>query len=168
MKALTTVLVGGVLLLASPKGLSQEVETYTVAAASQQARQEQIDCLATNIYYEARGESERGRLAVGLVTINRAKSNHYPDDLCAVVRQRNQFSWYKPGKIRQLSQSGNKLFHEVREIASMLYDEYYVANKFPDFVGGATHFHHVKVNPRWKGKQQTARIGAHLFFRVNR
>ena len=31
----------------------------------------QIDCLADNIYYEARSEPEKGKVAVALVTLNR-------------------------------------------------------------------------------------------------
>ena len=51
------------------------------------------DCLAANIYYEARGESVKAQKAVAHVTLNRVKSKQYPKTVCAVVLQNKQFSW---------------------------------------------------------------------------
>lgn len=157
MKAVT-VLLAILLMVTSGKVLASN-------DGAEVERQRQIDCLASNIFYEARGETEKGKIAVGLVTINRAKDARYPDDICAVVAQKGQFSWYKPGKIRS---TGNTLFQEIKEIATTLYDDYYVGNNYVDFVYGATHFHHVKVNPRWSGKKKTAQIGSHLFFKIGK
>ena len=47
-----------------------------------------VDCLARNIYYEAGSESEEGKVAVGMVTINRAQDPRYPQNVCGVVRQK--------------------------------------------------------------------------------
>jgi len=47
-----------------------------------------LTCLAQNIYYEAGMEVEEGRVAVGLVTINRSRSGRYPSTICAVVNQK--------------------------------------------------------------------------------
>jgi spore germination cell wall hydrolase CwlJ-like protein len=55
-----------------------------------------LDCLARNIYYEARGETEQGQLAVAWVTMNRVASRDYPRTVCGVVydtRHGIQFSW---------------------------------------------------------------------------
>ncbi len=52
-----------------------------------------INCLAMNIYHEARGESVEGQRAVGLVTLHRVLARSYPDDICSVVYQPKQFSW---------------------------------------------------------------------------
>ncbi len=46
-----------------------------------------VECLALNIYHEARGEPEAGRLAVGHVVVNRALDGRFPKDVCQVVRQ---------------------------------------------------------------------------------
>ena len=46
-----------------------------------------VRCLARNIYFEARGGSERGQQAVALVTINRVKDENYPDTVCGAVHQ---------------------------------------------------------------------------------
>lgn len=47
-----------------------------------------IQCLARNIYYEAGSEPEEGKVAVGLVTINRANTPNYPGTICGVVKQK--------------------------------------------------------------------------------
>jgi spore germination cell wall hydrolase CwlJ-like protein len=47
-----------------------------------------LDCLAKNIYYEAGNQSEEGKVAVGLVTINRANDERFPNSICGVVEQR--------------------------------------------------------------------------------
>ena len=50
----------------------------------------EIGCLALTIYHEARGESERGKLAVGHVVMNRTRSVLFPASVCDVVRQGGQ------------------------------------------------------------------------------
>ena len=57
------------------------------------------DCLANAVYFEARGESVEGQLAVAEVVLNRAQSGRYPATVCGVVRQRAQFSFVRRGVI---------------------------------------------------------------------
>ena len=76
-------------------------------------KQKQIDCLATNIYHEARSESTIGKIAVAWVTVNRVNTEQYPDTVCGVVhdavldsngnpkRNKCQFSWYCDGKMNK-------------------------------------------------------------------
>ena len=52
-----------------------------------------LDCLARNVYYEARGEAIAGQYAVAEVTMNRKSSPHYPKTVCDVVYQKEAFSW---------------------------------------------------------------------------
>ena len=47
-----------------------------------------LDCLTSNIYYEAGNEPEEGKVAVGLVTINRSNDDRFPKSICGVVNQR--------------------------------------------------------------------------------
>ncbi len=56
-------------------------------------------CLAGAIYFEARGESLSGQLAVANVILNRSKSGRFPTDVCGVVKQRGQFSFVRGGEI---------------------------------------------------------------------
>ena len=47
--------------------------------------EDQVECLAKNIYHEARGESTAGMFAVGFVTLNRVMDSRYPNTICGVV-----------------------------------------------------------------------------------
>ena len=53
----------------------------------------QHECLAMNIYHEARGERMEGQIAVAQVTLNRAAHEEWPSTICDVVYQPKQFSW---------------------------------------------------------------------------
>jgi hypothetical protein len=59
---------------------------------------EQANCLATAVYFEARGESLEGQLAVADVVMNRAASGKYPTSWCEVVKQPWQFSFVQHGQ----------------------------------------------------------------------
>jgi spore germination cell wall hydrolase CwlJ-like protein len=48
--------------------------------------------LAKNIYYEAASEPEEGKVAVGLVTINRSISGNFPTSICGVVNQKTVYT----------------------------------------------------------------------------
>jgi len=48
-----------------------------------------IECLARNIYFEAAGEPLEGKVAVGVVTLNRTRDPRYPPSICAVVNQKH-------------------------------------------------------------------------------
>lgn len=58
----------------------------------------ELICLATCVFYEARGESVDGQLAVAEVVLNRVRSNRYPDDICSVINQSRQYSYTHDGK----------------------------------------------------------------------
>ena len=47
-----------------------------------------IECLARNIFYESRGEPLEGKVAVGVVTINRSQDPRYPNSVCGVIKQK--------------------------------------------------------------------------------
>src|SRR4051794_22583710 len=57
---------------------------------------QETNCLATAVYFEARGESVDGQLAVARVVMNRAASGKYPPSWCATVTQPWQFSFVNP------------------------------------------------------------------------
>lgn len=46
------------------------------------------ECLARNIFHEAGNEPEEGKVAVGMVTINRVRSGQFGKTICSVVNQR--------------------------------------------------------------------------------
>jgi spore germination cell wall hydrolase CwlJ-like protein len=56
--------------------------------AKEVGKQSDLECLARNIYYEAGSEPEEGKVAVGLVTINRSNDERFPNTICGVVNQK--------------------------------------------------------------------------------
>ena len=122
----------------------------------------EIMCLAYNIYYEARGESKKGQIAVGNVTMNRARSKNYPNSVCAVVTQKHkntcQFSWFCMKKLPVIRE---EMFAEIRDLAKRIY-----TGEIKDITKGSTHFHAIDVNPAWiENKVVTVEIGNHIFYR---
>ena len=126
-------------------------------------RKVEIECLARNMYYEARGEGTKGMLAVGHVTMNRVEAKHYPSTVCGVVTQKHkrvcQFSWVC---MRSLPAIRNEQYEKIRALAVMVYD-----GQLRDVTKGATHFHNTQVAPVWsRTKRVTTQIGSHIFYRT--
>lgn len=133
----------------------------------------EVKCLADNIYFEAGHEEQRGQIAVGLVTINRVKSNGYPDSICGVVWQANkrkrdgktvaQFSWTKDG--RSDVPRNRQVWEECYELAKDMLKDGSLDN-YDDFTKGATHYHATYVKPRWRTQmEKVEKIGLHIFYR---
>lgn len=49
-------------------------------------------CMTRVMYFESNRSSAEGMLAVGTVVMNRVNSPQFPNDVCAVVGQKNQFA----------------------------------------------------------------------------
>lgn len=126
-----------------------------------EARQ-QIDCLAANIYHEAATEPHNGRVAVGLVTLNRVNDSRYPKDICGVVKQKTkstcQFTWY----CNSPSIRSEELYKQAKDVALYVYVNY---ERMVDFTQGALYYHADYVNPRWRGLEKTVVIGRHIFYK---
>lgn len=136
--------------------------TATVAV-----REQQLECLAKNIYHEARSEPFEGKVAVAQVTMNRAANAGFPNDICKVVYQKNivyekvicQFSWYceTATKTKPIHQSAYKESYEVAK--KVLLEGFRLAG-----LTDALYYHATYVSPGWK-RQQIAKIGNHIFYR---
>lgn len=117
-------------------------------------------CLASAIYYEARGESLEGQLAVAQVVLNRARHDRWPDDICAVVYQSGQFSFTFDGKPDVPAVKG-PAWKRAEAIAIIA-----VGQGWRDVTDKATFFHATYVKPSWRRvKEETRRIGGHIFYR---
>jgi N-acetylmuramoyl-L-alanine amidase len=117
-----------------------------------------LDCLARNVYYEARGETAAGQYAVAEVTMNRKASPFYPKTVCEVVYQREAFSWTDS---IDLEMPAGPAWKRAQKIA----DEVYYQRR-PPTMSGVLHFHAVYVQPDWsKERRRVARIGRHVFYR---
>lgn len=53
--------------------------------------QKELMCLARNIFYESGSEPIRGKIAVGMVTLNRTQHPAFPSTVCEVVKQHTVF-----------------------------------------------------------------------------
>lgn len=81
----------------------------------------EIQCLALNIYHEARGESGAGKEAVGWVTMSRMASRNHPASACSVVYAPRQFSWTHDGTEKQPREAG--AWNDSLEIARRVYEQ---------------------------------------------
>ncbi len=126
---------------------------------------EEIDCLALNIYFEARGESDLGKIAVGHVVLNRVADTRFPETVCAVVQQggemtlhRCQFSWWCDGRSDRPLDS--QTWGHVKAVARKVYWGF-----SPDPTAGSLWYHAARVSPSW-GKTLTRgpKIGQHVFY----
>lgn len=129
---------------------------------SQLDRQE-IECLADNVYHEARGEPQEGMLAVALVTMNRLAHKGFGNTLCKVVYQRTngfcQFSWVcQKVKVDRKSE----LYEEIYDLAEETYLNYYTG--MVDITKSSLFFHATSVNPGWN-LVKTVQLGRHIFYR---
>jgi spore germination cell wall hydrolase CwlJ-like protein len=127
--------------------------------ASNAALDEETNCLATAVYFESRGESVEGQLAVARVVINRAASGRYPSDWCGVVKQPYQFSFVRHGQFPQADTNSNawRRAEAVAELAA--------ANIVPSVGPNVLWYHANYVAPAWRhGLQEVSQIGAHIFY----
>ncbi len=121
-------------------------------------------CLTEAIYFEARGESLRGQVAVAEVILNRRDSPDFPGTICEVLEQ----GVHKRGKC-QFSYNCDGL-HEVFHEEEAHRKAALIARKMLDgfesnLTNGALYYHSVSVRPGWSKKLiRTARIGDHYFF----
>jgi len=141
-----------------------------------QVRRE-LDCLARNIYWEARSEPYHGMVAVAQVTLNRVAHNNFPDDICDVVYQgptraswkdksvyypvkhRCQFSWYCDGKSDRIPSVNQTIFDRCYEVARQVLIE---GKRLPD-LKHAVFYHADYVSPGWR-YPKLAKIGTHIFY----
>jgi len=116
-----------------------------------------LECLAKNIYFEAKGESLTGKIAVAQVTLNRVlHKQEFNKTICGVVYQKDQFSWtaYNP-KVRDQKQWRDSLHIAKGILQGKLFLEGFEA----------LYFHADYVKPTWrKTKTYIKTIGKHIFY----
>jgi spore germination cell wall hydrolase CwlJ-like protein len=143
-------------------------EQDAARAGARAAEARELECLARNVYFEARGEPAAGQYAVAEVTMNRKGAARYPDTVCAVVHQKNwdpqrgrfvgAFSWTE---FDVLPAPRGEEWARARKVA----EEVYFRRAAPR-LQGAMYFHASYIRPAWaKEKTQVARIGRHVFYR---
>ena len=132
------------------------------------AREQQSECLAEVLYYEARGEGAEGEKAVAEVVLQRTREHNYPRTICGVVyegAQANnkacQFSFACDGALRK--PKDRTTWERVRKLADA------IVSGAVQLAGETRHaiaYHNIAVQPSWADAMvQTAQIGNHVFYR---
>jgi len=139
----------------------------SIGGTSAALKDRQLQCLAKNIYYESRGESLQGQVAVAKVTLTRLDEG-YARTVCGVVQQRStagcQFEWVCK---ESLPRPAGAVWQQAVAISALLLHA--PRDTVEDPTNGATHFHATYINwrPGWaRDKDSVQRIGNHVFYRV--
>jgi len=149
-----------------PKADGDPAWIQTALPASIFSEKEQ-NCLARAVYFEARGESLKGQVAVAQVVLNRVRNPAYPDTACAVVYQnstwlnRCQFSFACDGNADIIDD--RRAWRLAKDIAMAV-----SAGKiFLAEIGSSTHYYANYVSPSWaRSMRKSAQIGKHLFYKT--
>jgi len=155
------------LILALLAGLGSGAHAWEVDRVYSKSEKE---CLALNIYHEARGEDLEGQVAVGMTTINRVLSKKFPNTICGVVKQTKvtskkkyrlcQFSWYCD---YASDVPNNKDAWEDAQIVAeaLLHKESAVG----DITGSSLYYTRCDIRPVWtRSLKPTRKIGDHCFY----
>eukprot|EP01013_Petalomonas_cantuscygni_P002520 TRINITY_DN1259_c0_g1_i1.p2 TRINITY_DN1259_c0_g1~~TRINITY_DN1259_c0_g1_i1.p2 ORF type:complete len:236 (-),score=39.12 TRINITY_DN1259_c0_g1_i1:29-736(-) len=118
---------------------------------------EEMRCLAGTVYFESKGETLQGQLAVARVVLARVESSRFPDSICGVVFQRSQFSFVRGGKMPPIRTS-QRHWHDAVAIAKIAMNDGWESS-----VEGALFFHARYVSPGWRLKRMAA-IDNHIFY----
>ena len=115
-----------------------------------------VECLASAMWHESRGESLTGQIAVAHVILNRAKYEH--KSICAIIKAHKQFSFVRMGVVPHSPKEWL-----VRAVSAIK------AYSLKDESHGATFFIHQRVKPLWsRRKRLVAHIGKHKFYKESK
>ena len=159
---------GGAPAMEPESNISSDFEPEAISASSlsqlvrAQSASEPLNaeerCLAGAVYFESKGESLAGQLAVARVVMARAKSGRFPTSLCGVVYQKSQFSFVRGGGMPPIATGSNNWRNAVAISKIALSDSW----KSP--VEGALFFHARHVSPGWR-LTRLGSIDNHIFYR---
>lgn len=118
----------------------------------------ETQCLAGAVFFESKGETLAGQLAVARVVINRSKSGRFPASLCGVVYQPSQFSFIRGGRMPSVN-TDSRDWREAVAIAQIA-----LTGSWDSEVEGALYFHARRVSPGWNHTRMAA-VDNHIFYR---
>lgn len=128
-----------------------------------------LTCLALNIYYEGRGESELGKKIIAQTTLNRAAREG--SNVCTEVLRPNQFTWVnsrvngKTLKPKARPKSGDD-WESCQAIAQKaLNGNLSIPHKYRN----VTHFHNPTIKPSWtRNMLLLGRVDGHYYYQEKR
>jgi len=128
-----------------------------------QAEKAETSCLAQALYYEARGEGERGQEAVAEVILDRARSGAHGKTICSVLHEPGQFSYLTDGSM--LHKIDEDAWQSSEDLANRILHGKIVTK----ITQRALYYHTVSVRPDWADAMvRTVQIGNHVFYRERR
>jgi N-acetylmuramoyl-L-alanine amidase len=139
---------------ASAIGLPALVEMAAVDKQIAAAEPAELDCLATAVWFESRGEALEGQLAVAQAVVNRARSGRWGQGICGVISAPRQFN-FNAAQVKRSTAT----FTTAMAVARIA-----VAGLWHDIAEGAHSFHSARLSPGWRLKR-VAKIGNHVFYR---
>lgn len=117
-----------------------------------------INCMARAMYFESNRSSRDGMIAVGSVVMNRVQSADFPDTVCAVVSQKNQFA---PG-VMTMTMSG-----QAQALAEASASSVLVGERHPN-VAGARFFHAAWYEANFNNIHYVLTAGGNAFYEKRR
>ena len=118
-------------------------------------------CLATAVFFEARGEPIDAQTFVAEVVINRVNDDRYPDTVCNVVFEDRQFSFTHDGQSDDIT-SYNTFFDAEAQTTAILIAKQALAGETSIT---STHYHTVSVSPAWRDAYALdGTYGTHVFY----
>ena len=159
--------VAGIVCFAYVNGAQLERQARQREAIRAQQRAKELQCLADNVYFEARGEPLEGQYAVAEVTVNRTQASNFPRTICAVVHETRwdpsrrrfvaDFSWTELGTV---SPQPGPAWRRAMAVATAEYDDLH-----DPVVPGALYYHSTSIHPGWsRTRKVVATIGNHIFY----
>ncbi len=137
-----------------------EFNSLSAVVAAQDApdaSSDELKCLATAIYYEAKSEPLAGQLAVAEVILNRTTSGRFPSKVCSVVTQRGQFAFVHGGQLPTPPANGQwKKALAVAQVAQK--------DLWDSPVPNALYFHARYSKASWN-RPRVGQVGNHVFYR---
>ena len=144
---------------AKAAAVRRSLAELVAAHAASQTKSAEHECLANAVYFETRGEPLVGQLSVAEVVVNRTRSGRFPTNVCAVVKQRGQFSFVRGGRLPAAPRS-SAAWRKAVAIARIALE---------DLADGhaprALFFHAKRVKPSWRGLRRISSVGNHVFYR---
>lgn len=155
------------LLLLSSMSANAEMEGSVHRDITHSFKHSEQECMALNIYFEARSQSYMEKMGVFWVTMNRVEAEEYPNDICSVVKQKHQFSWYWDGKKDSIDwndplevQAWKSVF-DLSDSLLKLYDN----DMLEDVTSGADHYHAHYILPHWAEEfEVTTAFDGHIYY----
>jgi len=166
------------------KSASNRLDSLVTSLTHPVVNLKELQCLARNIFFEAGSEPEEGKVAVGLVTLNRVQDGRFASSVCGVVDQkvtrsvsetrivekktmfrvvREEHTVWNKISICQFSwrcmttknpKSHDERWLESQRIAHDLLASEATYSDLRDKYNGALYFHNTTVRPSWARQKQ--------------